>query len=259
MKKVLVAVGIASLVASSAFGLTFNGNDTVGIGVLSSKHDMNQYTETTKDEQGRVCAFCHTPHHALSDTTGGLATYLPLWSHSLTSQTTYIPYFTPTVNVDLSNELQGPTILCMSCHDGAIAVDQHYSNGLNSTKLADDTFGGTAIGLAGAGGASSLDNDHPIGFLYSEAVTNHPGDIRDPGTHFSDATDIPGLPAGLNAGAKTIGDQLTAGFMTCATCHDVHNKDNVANSYNDAGAKRRNYFLLGDQNKSAFCLTCHVK
>jgi Zn-finger protein len=245
MKKVLAAVGIASLMATSAFAVTFTGTNAVKAGVVASKHNMNLYSETTKDTQGRVCAFCHTPHHALADTTGGLATYLPLWSHKLTTQTTYTPYFTPTVNVDLANELQGPTILCMSCHDGAIAIDEHYGNGLAANKLADDGFNGTAIGLANDtnnAGATNLGNDHPIGFLYSEAVTNHGTDINPATTTF-------------NGGTKTIADQLTAGFMTCATCHDVHNKDNAVNTVN----ANVNYFLLGDQNGSAFCLTCHNK
>jgi Zn-finger protein len=244
MKKVLAAVGIASLMATSAFAVTFTGTNAVKAGVVASKHNMNLYSETTQDAQGRVCAFCHTPHHALADTTGGLATYLPLWSHLLTTQTTYVPYNTATVNVDLANELQGPTILCMSCHDGAIAIDQHYGSANGATRLADDGFNGTAVGLANDVnnvGASNLSNDHPIGFLYSEARTNHGTDINAETTAFS--------------GGKTIADALTAGFMTCATCHDVHNKDNAVNTVN----ANVNYFLLGDQNGSAFCLTCHNK
>jgi hypothetical protein len=247
MKKVLAAVCIASAMASTtAFALTFTGTNVPKAGVVASKHNMNNYTENTKDAEGRVCAFCHTPHHSLSDPTG-TADYLPLWSHKLTTQTNYVPYFSPTVNVNISNPLAGATMLCMSCHDGVIAVDEHYSNGLTSNKLSDDGFGGAAVGLAdnaAAPGAANFANDHPIGFLYAEAVTNHPGDLNP-------ATSV------YNGGTKKIQDQLgNTGMFTCATCHDVHNKDNVQNTY---PGSTRNYFLLGDNNGSQFCLSCHVK
>ena len=243
MKRVLTAVSIATMLASTtAFALTFTGTNVPKAGVVNSKHNMNNYVENTKDPEGRVCAFCHTPHHSLSSTT---ADYLPLWSHTLDTQT-YVPYQSPTVNVTITNPLAGPTMLCMSCHDGVIAVDEHYDNGLTTNKLTDDGFGGTAIGLADNAadpGAGNLANDHPIGFLYSEAYANHPGDLN-PAT------------STYNGGTKKIQDQLTNGVFTCATCHDVHNKDNVANTYPGSS---RNYFLLGDNNGSQFCLSCHVK
>jgi Zn-finger protein len=246
MKKVLVAAGIVSVMASTtAFALTFTGTNVAKAGVVASKHNMNSYTENTKDAEGRVCAFCHTPHHALADNTvDGIATYLPLWSHKLTSQVTYNAYNSATVNVDNGTlGLSGPTILCMSCHDGVVAVDEHYNNGLNTNKLADDGFGGTAIGLKDANGATSLGNDHPIGFMYDDAVQAHLGDLNPKDTVYL-------------GGTKKIEEQLTGGLFTCATCHDVHNKDNVQNTYPGSS---RNYFLLGDNNGSQFCLSCHVK
>jgi Zn-finger protein len=240
------------MAATSAFALSFTGTNVPGAGLVASKHNMLSYTETFKDTQGRVCAYCHTPHHALSDnTTEGYADYLPLWSHKITSQTNFKAYFTPTVGVDTNRALAGVTILCMSCHDGVVAVDEHYNNPGNSVKLADDGFGGTAVGLANnadAPGAANFGNDHPIGFSYDEALLKHPGDLRAKTTVWAGS--------GANTHVRTIGDGLTGGdFFTCASCHDVHNKDNVANSVN----ANVNYFLYADQKDSAFCVTCHVK
>jgi hypothetical protein len=242
------------MAASTAFALTFTGTNVPGAGLVASKHNMNLYQETTHDAQGRVCAFCHTPHHSLSDTTvTGAADYLPLWSHKLTTQTSFVPYFTPTVGVNITDPLKGATILCMSCHDGVIAVDEHYSNGLTTAKLSDDGFGGTAIGLANnvaAPGAANFANDHPIGFSYDEALAKHPNDINVKTTKWAGS----GVLGGTNQ--RTIQDGLTGGdFFTCASCHDVHNKDNVKNSVN----ANVNYFLYADQKDSAFCLTCHNK
>ena len=192
MKKqtVVTAVTIASvLAASTAFAaLNFTGTNVAKAGVVASKHNMNSYQETTKDTEGRVCAFCHTPHHALADNTGGIADYLPLWSHALTSQVNYNAYFTPTVKVGGDRSLNGVTILCMSCHDGVIAVDEHYNNGLINNKLDNDGFGGTAIGLKDANGAASLGNDHPIGFKYDDALAAHTGDLALADTVFKGGT-----------------------------------------------------------------------
>jgi hypothetical protein len=42
--------------------------------------------------------------------------------------------------------------------------------------------------------------------------------------------------------------------MTCATCHDVHNKDNANNTLGSM-----NYLVYSDQQNSSLCLTCHDK
>jgi hypothetical protein len=250
MKRNMTGLVLALVMASStAFALQFDGTNKAGEGVVKSKHNMNLYTNTTHDAQGRVCAFCHTPHHALPGG-GSVATYMPLWSHTL-PQMTFVPYNTFTVtDLNLSNELQGPSILCMSCHDGSIAVDQHYGNDLATTKLTSDAFNptedtnvsGTAVGLP-TGGKTDLSNDHPIGFLYSDAYNSRKTDL------FPESTVFKG------GGTKKISDVLTNGYMTCATCHDVHNKDNKENSVDTTV----NYFLYGDQKDSAFCITCHNK
>jgi Zn-finger protein len=245
MKKVLaVALLISAVSASTAFALTFTGTNLPTAGVVASKHNMNLYTENAKDTQGRVCAFCHTPHHASADTTvGQIADYLPLWSHKLTTQESYVPYNSATLNAQIVSPLAGPSLLCMSCHDGVIAVDQHYGGtGSVAAKLNSDGFNGTAVGL-GDGVEADFSNDHPIGFAYDVAQ---------------------GADSGLRVktsalGSKTIESQLTAGMMTCATCHDVHNKDNSVQTGNPIPTANGNYFLMGDQKDSAFCLGCHIK
>lgn len=238
MKK--TALTAAVLVALSA-GAAIAGM-TPGTGIVGSPHDMNNINGLTDDSMGRVCAFCHTPHHALQLASGEQT---PLWSHDFTTQS-YKPYQSPTLDADNSDTLVGPSRLCMSCHDGVIAADQHYGVAASGTngRLSSDAWGNVAVGKASAtsGGQGDLSNDHPVGFDY-EAVASVDAGI------FSSANDRLFI-----GNTVKIADTLAGGFMTCATCHDVHNKDNVATP-NSAG----NYFLYASQAGSALCLSCHAK
>jgi hypothetical protein len=237
-KRILAAIALAALTATPVFAGT-----APGTGVVGSLHDMNTISGVTLDNQGRVCAFCHTPHHALPDPTGEQQ---PLWSHQYTGYVdNYIPYQSPTLQANITDPLMGPSRLCMSCHDGVVATDQHY--GFIGTKvgLGGDDWGGRDIGLATAGNAD-FSNDHPIGFSYIDAQSADIGSGIFPTTR----TFI------NNPSALTVEDVLMEGeFMTCASCHDVHNKDNVANI---AGSSL-NYFVYAPQDDSALCLTCHDK
>lgn len=240
MKKgILTATVLVALSAGAAIA-----GVNPGSGIVGSAHDMNSFgTDLTADTQGRVCAFCHTPHHALVDPTGEQQ---PLWSHTFTTQN-YKPYASPTLNqiIDPTDVLKGPSRLCMSCHDGLIAADQHYGSpdvGGSTGRLNNDLWNGVAIGKVDGSGQGNLSNDHPIGFAYTPVATNDTGIFNAAGRKFL------GNPTG-----PTIADVLTDGFMTCATCHDVHNKDNVTNTGG------RNYFVYGPQQGSQLCLTCHAK
>jgi predicted CXXCH cytochrome family protein len=207
---------------------------TPGTGIVHSKHDMNDVSNP--DTQTRVCAFCHTPHHALDDMQ---ADYLPLWSHELT-QMTFGHYETVTFDgrgaPASSDRLTGPSRLCMSCHDGAVAVDQHY--GIPGSDIRP----GDSWGDIGVGAAVDLTNDHPIGFDYTQ-VADVDFEIK------------PETTAVSNPKVDIIQDLLydddgngDATIMTCSSCHDVHNTD-----AND------DYFLYNYQANSEFCLTCHDK
>ena len=201
-----------------------------GTGIVGSKHDMNRLS--TADPYQRVCAYCHTPHHA--KTTGN--DYLPLWSHDI-SNLNFQMYQSPTLNAEYEGDpLLGPSRLCMSCHDGVIAIDQHY-NISGGVKKTGDLYGQIAVGEGG-----DLTNDHPIGFQFAAVAAADAG-IRTPDNAFIDN------PTGM-----TIQDALyNDGIMTCATCHEVHNRDNV--SQNPA----YNYFLYAPEENSKICLSCHNK
>ena len=126
MKKILLAL---SLVALSAVAFAAPGDP--GTGVLASVHDMRTATGSGPGSDfggnDRVCAFCHTPHHAYQGSDPN--EYYPLWSRTLDGEN-FAPYASSTINaIDWASDVAiGPTRLCMSCHDGTIAVDQHYGS-----------------------------------------------------------------------------------------------------------------------------------
>jgi hypothetical protein len=263
MKKILVVAALSAVVATIAYA-----GPQPGTGVLNSPHDMNVVTGLTPDNQGRACAFCHTPHHAV-DLAGQ---YNPLWSHQPTALVGAQPYSSPTfdaeINGALIDPLIGPSRLCMSCHDGAIAPDQHYgsANVAPTGRFASDEFPpypaagpkNIAVGLG-----DNFSNDHPIGFDINQST------LTDTGIYADVASVRPWLLAGV-PGTKLISAGLyqpvVGGpqYMTCATCHDVHNKDNVANTAANGVAghtdsQNQNYFVFAPQSGSQLCLSCHDK
>jgi hypothetical protein len=268
MKKILLAL---CLVACAA--VAFAAGEP-GSGVLGSVHDMRTATGSGPASDGtndRVCAFCHTPHHAYQGSNP--SDYYPLWSRTLDTQN-FTAYATSTINaIDWASDIAiGPTRLCMSCHDGTIAVDQHYGNTGSIKFLAENAPGLDGIWLGGAGigaGAAGLSNDHPVGFNYDTVAVgpSTPGVNPSPGqVQTAKAQEDPWIRAAgadltysnNNWGIK-VADRLYADpadgarYMTCATCHDVHNKKN-----SDTTA-HANYLVLAPQKDSALCLTCHIK
>lgn len=233
-------VGLA-MVAS---GSTALAGTAPGSGISLSSHDINTLRGATQDSEQRICAFCHTPHHSYDPSAYD---YMPLWSHDLTQQN-FIPYRSVTLEPEtlgVIDPLIGPSRLCMSCHDGIIAADRHYSSFEPGTRiLTGDGFDGMAIGASG-----DLTNDHPIGFDYTKVAGANGANGTDRRIFAADATRaFNGNPGVL------IQDQLYNGtIMTCATCHDVHNKDNTN------GSGTGNYFVLAPQRDSQLCLSCHDK
>jgi hypothetical protein len=197
-----------------------------GTGITGSKHDLNMFaTMGTADPQGRICFYCHVPHHAEGDTLAPGA----LWDE--TKNKYFKPYQSQTFDSVIVDPLIGPTKICLSCHDGKIASDAHPG-------LKSDDFGKTGVGIN-----ADLSNDHPVGLDYQAVFTTNKG-YKTPDAKWQDGN-----------GRVTIRSVLYDGkYLTCATCHDMHNGNNVADTNNTY-----NYFVYSRQSKSSLCLSCHDK
>ncbi|RME94158.1 MAG: cytochrome C [Verrucomicrobia bacterium] len=165
---------------------------------------------------GDPCVVCHTPHGALQDESEA-----PLWNHELTGASFRL-YASPTLNATLEQPA-GVTRLCLSCHDGTVALD---------------SFGGRTgnemIGAAGRLG-SDLSDDHPVGFVFDDNLAQEDGGLHPPSS----------TPSGL--GRTIAQDLLRQGRLECTSCHDVHNSSNQP------------HLLVMSNRGSALCLTCHRK
>ncbi len=205
MKKLnLLTVLIMFAFASVSFGQTISG----------SAHD---FSSETWNATGEICVTCHTPHNADASVTDA-----PLWNHEVTGAS-FTPYTSSTLDATVGQP-NGSSKLCLSCHDGTVAVD-NFGGKTNGTEIisGDDLIG------------TDLSNDHPVSFTYDAALAGTDNGLNDPTSTNS----------GL--GGTIDGDMLFSGQLQCASCHDVHNGSGVAK------------LLVINNSGSNLCLTCHNK
>lgn len=194
--------------------------------VVGSKHDFSSTgpNATYKGTGTQVCIYCHAPHASTSTT--------QLWNHSLTAAT-FTLYASSTLNASMAQPA-GVSKLCLSCHDGTVAIDSF--GGATGTK---NTAGAALLG-------TDLSNDHPIGFAYNAALVT-----ADPGLRaVSTAATIGTGNTGTIESKMLVGTAGSA-TMECSSCHDVHNSA----SGTAVEAKLLKITTVG----SALCTTCHIK
>jgi len=186
--------------------------------ITGSAHDFSGAGWNTS---GEICIVCHTPHN------GTITANAPLWNRQLSAVGTYTMYTSPTFDgsssqVDPIASSSSNSKLCLSCHDGTVALEN---------------FGGTTTGTTYITGNSNLgtdlSNDHPISFTYDVALATADGGLFDPTTQAA-------------LGGTIQSEMLFNDQLECASCHDVH--DNA-----------HGFFLRMDNSGSALCLTCHDK
>lgn len=232
--------------------------------------------QSTTDQ---ICVFCHTPHAASSGKS-------PLWNRATNAASTYTGYTSLSMDADAGafktdttkGRPAGASLLCLSCHDGTIALGNlNVLEGrapviVDMAGTPDDKMpsgSGSTTGFTRVIGAN-LSNDHPISVTYDNALAvadkelrpmnasqQHPVSgqigsvlgIRQPGYK-------PLLPL---APTGTAG----AGQVQCSTCHDPHLYDAA-----DPNRKflRANRLQVSTPIGGAFseandiiCLACHDK
>lgn len=122
----------------------------------------------------------------------------PLWNRAL-SGATYTPYTSSTLDAAV-DQPTGSSKLCLSCHDGTIAL-----GAVISRAQAIEMAGGVTVMPAGpALLGTDLGDDHPISFVYDGALSAQDAQLRHPGT-LTDAVKLD-----------------RTGQLQCRSCHDPH-------------------------------------
>jgi predicted CXXCH cytochrome family protein len=182
--------------------------------IINSKHNLSTSgpgnVRATSEQE--ICIFCHAPHNA--------SPVQPLWNRN-TPVSAYTVYSSTSLHA-APGQPTGSSKLCLSCHDGTIAIgsvlsrDQQIAMAGGITTLPP---GATNLG-------TDLSDDHPISFLYDTDLAVRNPKLKPPGA----------LPPQVKLDSRQ--------QMQCTSCHDAHN-----NMYGS--------FLVMDNTNSQLCVACH--
>jgi len=227
------------LVAVSATGWAQNASKA---SILGSPHDLqnDDWSATSGGTATGIttntCFFCHIIHKTNTNrsgvaTTESLAPGYMLWNHQLSSTASYGVYSSDTFTAALaaggvsaptdlggSNNITSPTVsnLCLSCHDGTIAIASFYEGGfgLPASYSYWNNGHGNSLGMYTGMQIDNLAKTHPVHFQYTSAL----------GTAIGMKA-----PASLNSvdGAGAVPLFGNAGYLECPTCHDPHNGSTI--------------------------------
>ena len=197
----------------AVFILLFLWGAARGQALINSKHNLSVSGPGTIKASGEteVCIFCHTPHKS---TSAG-----PLWNKNVPASV-YTLYTSSTMDAS-PGQPDGASILCLSCHDGTIAL------GSIAQPFTTISFGAVTTMPTGKSNlTTNLSDDHPISFQYTAALAAADGQLKPPSSIVQ--------PVSLDKNNK----------MQCTSCHDAH--DNTFDK-----------FLVTSNQGSALCFSCH--
>lgn len=201
-----------------------------GVDVASTVHNLSvtgpgEIRALNEDE---ICKFCHVPHNAVVPK--------PLWGHALSEVEQYeLPQVSRKGGrMPLASQPDGSSRLCLSCHDGTVALGDIAGEPREVRMTGPQRLGSGRRGFLG----TDLSGDHPISFVVSD------GDSED-------------LPAQVDMGVKplaAINQDLHVrldrqGKMQCTTCHDPHSDQHYRPGIVPRFWVKPSY--------EEVCLTCH--
>jgi hypothetical protein len=209
--------------------------------------------------ESQICAFCHTPHGATK------APKAPIWNRNL-SKATYKTYSSGSLDAIDLGQPRAKSKLCLSCHDGTLALGE--VNVLNRVEKPRVDFTGPGIGPGdtipqGLGETTGftrklgvdLTNDHPISFTFDSAQAARDGELYDPTV----ATQVHNRVRGEKAPLLPLEDNR----LECISCHDPHIRDTSGENIKFLRVNRfqQTEPVAGqfDANRDIICLACHNK
>jgi predicted CXXCH cytochrome family protein len=200
MTAALALLAALASAAGSSISLTRHNLSVSGPGTIKAQSET------------QICIFCHVPHRGLS-----------LGVNRPPSTATYQPYASSTLAAPAPGVPSGASKVCLSCHDGTIALGLTVASG----KIAMTNAGpGEVIPAGPSNLGTDLRGSHPVSFTPVATAQIFPPPALD--------------PVRLDA----------LGRLQCTSCHDPHRDDldPVQGS-----------FLVKQNRAAALCQTCHAK
>jgi len=215
--------------------------------IQGSKHDFSGRGWGTDE----ICIFCHTPHHATAvSNVGSDPSQTCVGCHSWwdrgkaktyassqlcnrhISTAVYTLYSSATLK-DTPQQPRGPSKLCLSCHDGTIAIDSFAMHtGTNFVS------GPQKIG-------TDLSKSHPISIKWDHQTIKWGSSYAScTGCHHNQP--VPSGQNGAYTGLPFYG-YSTQMYLECGSCHEPHNKGTYPK------------MLRADLEQSKLCMICHEK
>ncbi|MFQ6609777.1 MAG: cytochrome c3 family protein [Fidelibacterota bacterium] len=195
----IVAFGLVALVSGQSIVNTVHNLSALGPGTIKAVSEPE------------ICIFCHTPHRSKPIS--------PLWNRD-DPGANYTLYNTSTVEAAI-DQPDGSSIMCLSCHDGTIALGHVLSRNVDI----DFSAGVTTLPPGNTNLSTDLADDHPISFAYTSALATSDGQLKDPAN-------------------ITWPVFLENGRVQCISCHDPHDDTNEK-------------FLIASPKYSDLCVSCH--
>ncbi|NMG31971.1 cytochrome c3 family protein [Aromatoleum evansii] len=253
----------------------------LGYGALAPAQNTNANVKGTKHNlsatgpgsvkaatQNQICVFCHTPHAANATAPA------PLWNRKIGGATndtntyaaTYTPYTSNSLDAEdvLNNspigEPGGASKLCLSCHDGSIAIGTVANSPGSGTTGSIPMAAGVDKMPVGAGTTTGftrnlgtdLRNDHPISFTFNDTLATRDGELRSP-PYVTGGKTVVGV---RSSGVKPMLPLDHEGKLQCTSCHDPHltaSKFLRLNRFQKNASAGTEFSPTNDQ----ICLGCH--
>jgi predicted CXXCH cytochrome family protein len=182
--------------------------------VVNSPHNLSASgpSAVRAATEDQVCIFCHAPHNS--------SPVQPLWNRVMPTEA-YTIYTSRALEAQ-PGQPTGNSKMCLSCHDGTIALGAVVSRTMPIVM----SGGVTTIPEGHARIGTDLSDDHPISFRYDTSLAIKNPKLKDPAL----------LPpqTRLDSNAE----------LQCTSCHDAHN--------NSLGN-----FLVMRNDTSQLCTSCH--
>lgn len=182
--------------------------------ITNSKHNLSASGPGAirASSEQQICIFCHTPHNS--------SPIQPAWNRNVPANA-YTVYTSNSLTA-VPGQPTGSSKLCLSCHDGTIAV----GSVLSRDQMIGMAGGITTLPPGASNLGTDLSDDHPVSFRYDSDLAAHNPKLRDPSQ----------LPVQLKLDARS--------EMQCTTCHNAHD---------DQFGK----FLVMSNTNSMLCKSCH--